>query len=396
MPRLAWLEIDTDALAANLHAFRVLVPASVRVAAVVKADGYGHGIEVAGRTFLAAGADVLCVASLDEAMRLRSAGVQAPILVLFTVPPESAAEAASAGIELVAAEEGALRDTLAAWAAARRPAGIAPLRLHVEVETGLGRAGLRPAGVARAVATILDTPGTEVAGLWTHLASSHDPALSAAQDERFRAAEAAIGGAGLPLPPRHRAATGALLADSAPFDEMIRPGLALYGEVPASFPVAPAREVIAAALRPAMTLKARPLRVERLATGEQVGYSGLWTAPRPSVVATLPVGYGDGWSRAYGGAEVLVRGRRVPLVGSIAMDAFAVDVSDVPGVTTEDEFVLLGRQGQAAVTATGLAHLRTTISWEVLASMAFRLPRVYHAGTVLSGTRTLAGESLTR
>lgn len=363
---------------------------------MVKADGYGHGLEVAARTFVAAGAELLCVASIDEAFRLRAAGVTAPLLVLYNVPAEAVGEAGAAGVELVAAESEALRASLAAWRAA--PVGPAPrpLRIHLEVETGLARAGLRPDAVAAAAREIAATPGVTLAGLWTHLASSHDPLASAAQAERFAAAEAALASAGLAVPTRHRSATGALFAAAAPFDEMVRPGLALYGELPDGFPVAPDRTAAAAALRPAMTLKARPLRVERVAAGERVGYGGLWTADRPSLVATLPVGYGDGWARAYTGARVLVRGRRVPLVGSVAMDAVAVDVTDVPGVGPHDEFVLLGRQGDEVVSAAELARLRTTITWEVLAGMAYRLPRVYHAEAGLSGLRTLAGESLTR
>jgi alanine racemase len=401
LPRLAWLEIDLDALAGNLRAIRGLLPGGVRLAAVVKADAYGHGAEEVARTFVAAGAEMLCVASIDEALLLRGAGVVAPLLVLYNVPATSVAAAASGGIELVAAEEAALREVLAAWRAGSGGAGSGPtggpaLRIHLEVETGLARAGLRPAAVVAAARAIAATPGVRLAGLWTHLASSHDPVASAAQAERFAAAEAAIAAAGLPIPPRHRSATGALFAGTAPFDEMVRPGLALYGELPTSFPVAADRVGAASALRPAMTLKARPLRLERLAPGERVGYGGLWTAERPSVVATLPVGYGDGWARAYAGAQALVHGRRVPLVGSVAMDAVAADVTDVPGVGRDDEFVLLGRQGDEVVTVAELARLRTTIAWEVLAAMAYRLPRVYHAEAGLSGLRTLAGESLTR
>jgi alanine racemase len=369
----------------------------VSLAAVVKADGYGHGLQVAARTFAAAGADLLCVASLDEALALREAGLEAPILVLYTVPPESAPVAAAAHVELVGAEEGALRDTLAAWReSGGAGAGRARLRIHLEVETGLARAGLRPDRVAAAARAIVEAPGAELAGLWSHLSSSHDADVSAAQMGRFRAAEAALIGAGLPLPARHIAATGALFAATAPFGDLVRPGLALYGELPDGFPIAPDRAVAAGALRPALTLKARPLRVERLEPGERVGYGGLWTAERPSMAATLPLGYGDGWVRAYRGASALVRGRRVPLVGSVAMDAVVADVTDVPGVGPEDEFVLLGSQEAETVTATELARLRTTISWEVLASMAYRVPRVYHSGAGLSGHRTLAGESLTR
>jgi alanine racemase len=197
------------------------------------------------------------------------------------------------------------------------------------------------------------------------------------------------------------AATGGLFGGWAAQTELVRPGLCLYGELPEGFPVSAVARPVADALRPAMALKARPLRVETLRTGDAVGYGGLWRAAGPARVATLPIGYGDGWVRAYGGdgsgraASALVRGYRVPLVGSVAMDTVGADVTGVPGpaVTTEDEFVLLGAQGGARITAAELARLRTTISWEVLAGMASRIARVYHAGPGLSGLRTLEGET---
>jgi len=385
-------------LSANVAVIRRLAGPDARIAAVVKADGYGHGLEVAARAFLAGGATLLCVATLDEAIALRAARIDGPILVLYPVPADAAPAAALAGVEVVASEAGSLAATLAAWRA--WPGGImgdATLRVHLEVETGLARAGFRPSAAADAATAIAGTPGVALAGIWSHLASSHDPDAAARQLERFQAAEAAITAAGLGLPARHVAATGALAAGTGLSLEMVRPGLALYGELPDAFPIDPARSEALAELRPAMTLKARAIRLEWLEAGASVGYGGLWTAPRRSLLATLPVGYGDGWVRAYGGASAaLVRGRRVPLVGSVAMDAVMADVSTVPDLTTDDEFVLLGGQGDDRISATELARARTTISWEVLASMAHRVARVYHAAAGLSGIRTLAGESLAR
>jgi alanine racemase len=396
LPRLAWLEVDTDALAANLRLVRALVAPSARLAAVVKADGYGHGIEIVARTFAAAGADLLCVATLDEALLLRSAGIRVPIAVLFAVPPQEVPNAVEAGVELIAGEMGALRETLQAWSARRGRAG-AELLLHLEVETGLMRAGIAPEGAAEAARLVVETPATRLAGIWSHLASSHDAAASAEQVERFESAIAAVRAAGTAVPVRHLAATGALFAGTAPQYEMTRPGLALYGELPERFPVSETAAPAARELRPALTLKARPIRVEAVPAETGVGYGALWRAPRPSVLATLPVGYGDGWDRAYGGrATALVRGRRVPLVGSVAMDAVAADVTDVPGVGPDDEFVLLGAQEGDRITASELALLRNTISWEVLASMAQRVTRVYHAEAGLLGVRTLVGETLAR
>jgi alanine racemase len=388
--RLAWLEIDVDALAANLRLVRTLAPGGARVAAVVKGDAYGHGLEVAARAFASAGADLLCVATLDEGLRLRAIGLELPILVLYEVPAASIADAAEAGLELVAGDPAHLAAFLAAAAHLGSPR---PIRVHLEVETGLVRGGFPPEAAGDAASRIVVAPGVELAGLWTHFASSHDPVATARQRARFGAATDALRAHGVPAPPRHWAASGGLLADAAGDSDLVRPGLILYGVLPDGFPVAPSAHAVAAGLRPAMSLKARPLRVAALAAGEPAGYGGRWTADRASVVATLPVGYGDGWSRAYGGqTQALVRGRRVPLVGSVAMDAVLADVTDVPGVTTADEFVLLGEQGGQRITAGELALVRTTISWEVLASASARVARVYHAATGPTGLRTLAGE----
>ena len=396
LPRRAWLEIDTDALAGNLQAVRTLVGPQVQIAAVVKADGYGHGIEVAARSFVAGGADRLCVASIDEAIRLRAAGIEQPLLVLFAIPSTEVVAAADAGIALVASDARSCRELVAAWS--ERRGGARPgteLELHVEVETGLGRAGLDARDVPETVAALRRTPGVRLGGLWSHLASPDDPVASARQEERLQGAIEGLRSAGEAVPPVHLSATGGLFAGTHTQEAMVRPGLCLYGELPDDLAIAEGARAAADALRPAMTLKARPIRVNTIASGTSVGYGGRWTAQRPSRIATLPVGYGDGWTRTYQpGSEALVRGRRVPLVGSVAMDAVAADVTDVPGVDLDDEFVLLGAQDGERITAMELARRRTTIAWEVVTAMAARLPRVYHAGSGVTGVRTLGGEIL--
>jgi alanine racemase len=377
---------------------RTLVPSETRIAAVVKSDGYGHGIEHAARTFLSAGVDLLAVATLDEALLLRRAGIRGPILVLFAIPPAEVGIAAEETLEIVAGDLHALPVLLDAWRNARgrqRDRAAGALRIHLEIETGLERAGIPPEAAADAARLIDETPGLELAGMWSHLANPHDGQVSTAQVERFGAAVTSLERANVPIPPRHIAATGGLFAASAPSFEMVRVGLALYGLLADRFPVASSAERAARTLRPALALKARPLRIEHVPAGTSVGYEGVWTANRASVIATLPLGYGDGFVRAYGGsANALVRGRRVPLVGAVAMDALAVDVTDVPEAGPGDEFVLLGEQEGERITAAELARLRNTISWEVVAGMSARLPRVYHAGAGLTGLRTLLGETL--
>lgn len=390
LTRLSWLEIDVAALGDNLRATADAAGPGVDVFAVVKADGYGHGADAAARAFLDAGAARLCVATLDEALLLRSGDIDAPILVLFRVPEAMVGVAAEQRIELAISEESSAPELIRLL-----PAG-AELVVHVEVETGLARAGVRPDRVAALLRRLTDAPGIRVAGLWTHLATSDDAQATAEQVRLFDGAVEAVRAAGMPVPPRHVAASGALFAATAPSYDAVRPGLCLYGLLPEDLPVAPQHSAAASRLRPAMALRARPLRVERLAVGEGVGYGSRWRAERSSVVATLPVGYSDGWPRSsWPGSEALVHGRRVPFVGTVAMDATMVDVTDIPGVDLASEFTLLGSDGAQSITAYDLARLRTTISWEVLATMAQRLPRVYHAGPVLVGSRTLAGSPRT-
>lgn len=385
LPRSAWLEIDTGALAANLRAVRSLAGGAA-VTAVVKADGYGHGAEVAARTFLDAGADSVAVAAIDEAFRLREAGIESRIVVLFRVARADLAQAAEAGIEVVASDA----DSLTAIEASARTEGPRPLAVHLEIETGLSRAGFRPDAAGGTAARLAALPGARLRSVWSHLATPEDGAAVAGQLERFTSAVAAIEAAGVAVPERHLSATGGILV-GAPAYERIRPGLSLYGAAP-DLPCTGDAQAVAASLRPAMALRAQAIRVERLRAGETVGYGGTWTADREAIMATLPVGYGDGWARAYAPGEVLVRGRRAPIVGTIAMDACAVDVTDVAGFSRTDTFTLLGRDGGDKIGVAELARRRNTIAWEVVASMAARLPRVYHASAGPTGTRTIVGE----
>ncbi len=395
LPRSAWLEIDQDALAGNLAAVRSLVGPNVAIAAVVKSDGYGHGLEVTARTFVAAGADRLCVATLDEALHLRTVGIHEPILVLFAIPPSRVDDAVQAGLDLVASDHEILAETLDRLAATTRPGQA--IGFHLEVETGLGRAGIVPEAVPDIARRIGSTANAELSGLWSHLASPEDVHVSAAQRAQLHIAATALRNAGQAVPPIHLSASGGLFAGTGELGGMVRPGLCLYGELDADLPIAGEARTAAAALRPAMALRCRALRILEVPTGTAIGYGGRWRASRPSRIATLPVGYGDGFARAYQpGGEALVRGRRVPIVGTVAMDAVAADVTEVAEATMADEFTLLGVQGADRITADELARTRTTISWEVLASMAYRLPRVYHSGPGLTGVRTLGGEILAR
>jgi alanine racemase len=385
--RTAWLEIDLPAIASNLSVIRSLSGGQA-VMPVVKAEAYGHGMVPVARTLVAAGADGLCVATLDEALTLRAAGVDSEILVLYPVPPDGVPEASRRGITVAAGSTDALEAIKAAVAAA--PNGLA---VELEIETGLGRGGASPDGavtVARAVAAV----GGRLSGVWSHLQESEVDAITTRQVERFEAALGRLRAAGIEVPRRHLSASAAILLGTVPSYDAVRPGLISYGLIPDELRApdtgAPLVSIASAsaALRPAMSLLARPVRVADLPVGHGVSYGPTWRASRPSRVATLPVGYGDGWPRALSNrAEVLVRGVRAPVVGNVAMDATMVDVTDVPGppVDVRDEFVLLGRQGGDEIRAADVARWRTTNSWEVVTAMSGRLARVYDAPAEIPG-----------
>ena len=242
-----------------------------------------------------------------------------------------------------------------------------------------------------AAAEIRATRSLRLVSAWTHLQAAEDADRTAEQMARFEAATEV----GHRLP-RHVAASGGILTGGVAALDGVRPGLAVYGLVPDELlgPGATATHE-AVRLRPAMSLRARPVRVRDLPAGWGVGYGPSFVTARPSRIATLPLGYGDGWPRALSNrAWALVRGGRAPIVGNVAMDAVMVDVTDVPGspVSVHDEFVLLGRQGSAEIPAAELAAARRTNSWEVVTAMAARLPRVYHARSGPQGIRTLVSD----
>ena len=399
LARMAWLELDLDALRANLATLRSVVGDGTRVEPVVKADAYGHGAVPIALALEVAGADALSVATLDEAFELRAAGVTLPVLVIYPVPPDLVPDAARA-VVAVSLGPGADGERVL-----RAALGLdTPLEVHVEVETGLGRGGALPGEVASLVAAVRTASGVRLGGVWSHLAAADDAASALGQDERFTAAlglvDAVAGawGPGGDWGPagvrRHLAGSGGVLAAGVARWDAVRAGLAIYGLVPDALVPPAATAAAAACLRPVMTLKARPVRVLELPAGHGVGYGPTYRTSRPARIATLPVGYGDGWRRTLTDrADALVRGVRVPLVGRVSMDSVTADVTDVPGapVTEDDEFVLLGEQGPERLTAHALAAACGTISYEVVTGMSRRLARVYHAAGSVTGVRTLVG-----
>ena len=366
-----WCEVDASALEANVRLFRALVGPSVRLAPVVKANGYGHDLRIAARAFLRGGADWLCVHSLAEGRALRAAGITAPVMVLGPVLLANLAEAAALDLRLVVYNLETV-DRLAAL-------GV-KARLHVKIETGNHRQGIdAPAALALAE-RVARAPGLELEGVSSHFANIEDTTdhrFARAQLERFEAAVAALRGAGHPVPIRHIANSASTLLWPDQTFELVRPGVALYGLWPSGETrVAAALAQRAVELRPALTWKTRVAQVKPVPEGGYIGYGCTYMATYPTRLAILPVGYSDGYDRQLGNlAHVLVRGRRAPVRGRVCMNIIMVDVTHAPA-ELEDEVVLLGRQGDDAVSADQLAGWAGTISYEVVARIAGHVPRI--------------------
>ena len=375
--RPCWAEIDLDALAANT---RLLVAraAPARLYAVVKANAYGHGAVACGRAALAAGAHGLAVVCVDEGEELRRAGVVAPILVVGVTPPSDAARVVGLGLmPTVGAPE--LADALAAAAVA---AGrVVPL--HLEVETGLNRHGLLPDDCVALAERLRGRPGLEVRGLFTHFAAAEegDQRFTRLQFEALRRVSER-----LPfVPERHCAASASVLLDHEMALDAVRAGLSLYGYRPAPWCGTDADLV------PVLSLRARVARLLDVERGATVGYGRTWAAARRARIALVMCGYADGYRRGLGNrAHVLLRGRRAPVVGRVAMDMCMVDVTAVPEAAVGDVATLIGRDGAEEVSADELASLGDTISWEILAGLSARVPRLYLRGGRVEEVSTLA------
>ena len=372
--RPVWAEVDLDALSHNVRLLAARA-APAKLWAVVKANAYGHGAVACGRAALEAGATGLAVVCVDEGEELRRAGIEAPILVLGHTPASDAGR-------VVALR---LRPTVGVWelvealaAAGRRAGWTVPL--HLELETGLNRHGLAPDALVALAGRARETEGVEVEGLFTHFAAAEegDQRFTRRQFEVLRDAAARVPF----VKERHCSASASVLLDKEMALDAVRAGLSMYGYRPAPWCGTDAD------LRPVLSLRSRVARVLEVERGATVGYGRTWAATRPSRIALVMCGYADGYRRGFGNrAHVLVRGRRAPVVGRVAMDMCMVDVTAVPDVRPGEIATLIGRDGEERVDADELATLADTISWEILAGLTARVPRLYlRAGAAVAAT----------
>jgi alanine racemase len=387
---LIWAEIDLNAIAHNVRELRRRTDPGAEVMAVVKADGYGHGALEVARTALASGADWLGAARLPEAIALREAGLDAPILVFGYTPPADAGR-------LIDFD---LRQSVYSLDAARAYSGAAEargrkIRVHLKMDTGMGRLGMVPAALSgrdsghsagetfiREATAIARLPGIGVEGIFTHFAAADSADLSSArrQLDLFLEVLADLKAGGLEFAVRHAANSAGLIALPESHLDLVRPGIALYG-------LKPSGEVDLAGifLKPAMALKTRIIHLKAVPAGAAVSYGMTYRTPQPTVIATVPAGYADGYRRLFSSrGSMLVHGRRVPVVGRVCMDLTMLDVGAVPGARIEDEVVIFGRQGGESISADDLARDLGTIHYEILCGVAARVPRIYPEKGVLA------------
>ncbi|NLV74346.1 MAG: alanine racemase [Chloroflexi bacterium] len=366
--RPTWVEIDLEAIAHNTRLLKQAVGTDVALLAVLKADAYGHGAIKTAHTVLNNGAKALGVACLGEAIVLRQAGVRAPLLVLGYTPAWQTHDAVLHDVPLTVFD---LESAQALSRAALRLGRTASC--HVKVDTGMGRLGLYPEEVSTFLAALADLPGLQVEGIFTHLATADesDPTYALEQLARFDNLLDNLRQTGRLPRIVHAANSAALLRFPHSRYDMVRPGIALYGINPS------AQVPLPSGFRAALSFKSQIAQVKDLPVGASVSYGRRFIAERPTRVAVIPVGYADGFRRSpQNWGWVLVRGQRAPLIGSVCMDQTMLDVTEILGVAQGDEVVLIGKQGDEQITVDQAARQLGTISYELVAEILARVPRM--------------------
>jgi alanine racemase len=380
MVRSTVAHVDLAALKANYRAIESLLASRTPplrkapgVIAVVKANAYGHGARHVALALEEAGATTLACADIEEGVVLRRAGVKGRILVFGALSVSDLSGVFEFDLTPTCSTPGAGRALQAAAAARGRR-----LRYHLKIDTGLNRLGFRHDNVQRTLPDLIASPNLVLSAVYTHFATADDPAHPLFDDQRrrFESVLERLAAMGVSVPARHAANSAALLRDPGVWFESVRPGILLYGVAPAAF-------ASALALRPVLSLRSRIVSVKNVRAGEGVGYGATFSPREPRVVATVPAGYADGLDTRLGGrGQVLVGGRRAPIVGAVSMDMLAVDVTGMP-VNPGEEVVFLGEQGGDRITVSEMAAAVGTIPYEILCRIGSRIERVYDgAGTV--------------
>lgn len=373
----AWAEVNIDAIASNLRRIRALTDPQAKIMAVVKADAYGHGFLQVAKTLLENGADALGVAVLDEAKQLRSRGIDVPILILGSTHPSLAEDLIDFDV----------MPTVFTYELARAVSDAAvkkdrDAKIHIKIDTGMSRIGLlynehNKGQVIDEILRIARLPNLEIDGIFTHFscADEKEDNFTKMQFEQFMDLVGRLESSGLYIPTKHVCSGAALVRYPSMHLDMVRPGLILYGMHPSDV----TRDKIE--LEPAMSLKARVTMVKEVAENVGVSYGKIFKTKSPTKIATIPIGYADGYSRTLTGkASVLYDGKFLPVIGRICMDQCMIDVTSVNNISVDDIVTIMGRDGDNALTADDLASYMGTINYEVVCIIGKRIPRVYVSG----------------
>lgn len=366
--RPTWAEIDLQAIAHNLKEIKKKLKKNTRILAIVKADAYGHGaIEVA--RICQRHDTYLGVALIEEAIVLREAGIKAPILILGSIFPFE-------NFEYVLKYD--LIPTIASFAGARALSMVASkykkeIKFHLKIDTGMGRIGLNVLNAPDVIRKVLSLPFIKMDGIYTHLTSADsDDNYTREQIEKFARIVKELAKEKISITFAHVAGSAAILKYKNAEFNMVRPGLLLYGLAPFEG----AQKYIK--LKPALSLKTRIVYLKRVSKGNSISYGRTFITKRNSFIATLPIGYADGYRWLLSNkSQVLIKGRRFPVVGRICMDMCMADFTGIKGIDVGEEVVLLGRQGRESITAAQIAELAKTITYEIVCGISTRVPRVY-------------------
>ena len=368
--RSLWAEIDLDVITNNMRQVKGLLK-NKKIIAVVKADGYGHGAAYVAPTLLENGATHLAVASMIEAMELRDAGIEAPIIILGYMPIDYATKVIENNIQQTVYELDYAKELSSKAISMGRKA-----KVHIAMDTGMGRFGFFTGEDSlKQVLEIYSLEGIIVEGIFTHFSSSdeEDKEYTYSQIRKLQEFYDKLSMKGIDIPLKHAANSGAIIDLPETYLDGVRTGILLYGYYPSSYVN---KEKIS--LKPALTLKTQVAYVKEMDKDMYIGYGRTFKTERKSIIATLPVGYSDGYSRLLSGkVKVIINGKLAPVVGRICMNQCMIDVTDAGKVNIGDEVILIGEQGNLNVDANYIANIMGTINYEVICMIKESIPRVF-------------------
>ncbi len=368
--RPTWAEIDLAAIRNNLHCIKKALSPGTRIIAAVKANAYGHGVKEISRVCLEEMVDILAVATLDEALELRDEGIAAPVMVFGYIPRQYADLIVSHDIRTAVYDASFARSLSTAAQAQGRPAHI-----HIKIDTGMGRIGFAPVSASiRIIENIAALPGINVEGIFTHFAEAdlENDQFTMKQFKAFQDVTRELDERGVYIPLKHCSNSAAIFRYPETHLDMVRAGIMLYGLYPSQF-----MKSMNLGIVPAMTLKSRVSMVKNLAEGHGVSYGRTHICDRETRVATLPIGYADGYRRSFSNrAWAVINGQRAYSLGVVCMDQCMFEISGREDIAEGDEVILFGRDADG-ITADDLAMIADTINYEIVCSVSSRVPRTY-------------------